>query len=779
MNFGLAFHKGFQDDWVTSFPKDAVTVDIPHAPVLVPMDYFSEEDPQGVFAYRKTVLLAKPLNHQKAFLTLEGVMLKVTVYLNGKNLGETVSGFLPVTYDVTDDLVEGENVFVFKVDSKEDKTIPPFGKVVDYLTFGGIYRPIHLDIVPQNRIVDVFAHGDSQGSLIVKTQLECHDQYALTHRLTFEGKLVKEFANEAVVIENPKLWSPSHPNLYQLTTELKTEKEIDRKTVALGFKDAEFRKDGFYLNGVLTPIIGLNRHQTFPYVGPSVPASLQAEDARILKRIGLNAVRTSHYPQSEAFLSACDRLGLMVIDEVPGWQYVGKDEAWRSHFMDFIQRMVLKERSHPCLIAYGTRIDESEDDDSLYGAAVKEASDLDPYTSTIGVRDVTNTNSHCLEDVYGYNDFNENTLEHGLIDPKKVKGAQKKPILITECMGHMFPTKMYDTPSRRLEHALRYLRILDDALSTKRRCGVIGWCAFDYNTHKDFGSGDHICYHGVMDIFRNLKPAAYAYWANFGSDPVTYLATPLLPGDTNEALLKPLVVFTNAEAIRFYKGKEAIGDFYPDQKDYPHLPHAPIVIDDFIGKLIAREGFDAKDGAIIAKTLNAIAAIGITHIKPSQLISAYPAMRRCKLTYEAMSNLYRKYMMGWGEKAADYRIVALRSGKEAETVILRAPQKVHLAIQASQTELINADTYDACRISLLSQTETGDQAFYDFAPVSIKTHGPIQLLGPSLESLKGGSLSILIRSLKTGSSDPTEATIVIECHGQKSVVKLTVKDKED
>lgn len=87
----------------------------------------------------------------------------------------------------------------------------------------------------------------------------------------------------------------------------------------------------------------------------------------------------------------------------------------------------------------------------------------------------------------------------------------KKPLLISECNGHMFPTKSYDPIIKRQEHALRHARVFNDAIQDQQHAGMFGWCMFDYATHKDFGSGDKICYHGVMDSFRNPKLASYVY----------------------------------------------------------------------------------------------------------------------------------------------------------------------------------------------------------------------------------------------------------------------------
>ena len=123
---------------------------------------------------------------------------------------------------------------------------------------------------------------------------------------------------------------PENPHLYEIRTSLwKNGEMIDARVDITGFREAGFRKDGFYLNGKKLRLRGLNRHQSYPYVGYAAPASMQIFDADILKKeLGVNAVRTSHYPQSQDFISRCDEIGLLVFTEFPGWQHIG-DEEWK------------------------------------------------------------------------------------------------------------------------------------------------------------------------------------------------------------------------------------------------------------------------------------------------------------------------------------------------------------------------------------------------------------------------------------------------------------------
>jgi beta-galactosidase len=255
----------------------------------------------------------------------------------------------------------------------------------------------------------------------------------------------------------------------------------------VGFRSAEFCRDGhFLLNGKPLKLFGLNRHQTYPYIGAAAPARLQQLDADILKyELGCNMVRTSHYGQSPHFLNRCDEIGLLVLEEIAGWQHIG-DETWQALAVQDLRAMIIRDRNHPSIVLWGVRINESPDHDDLYRRTNALAHDLDPTRQTGGVRNFIE--STFLEDVFTLNDF-----------PQGIQSPRVRPHLITEFGGHMFPTKTWDHEERRVEHALIHARKHNLQMGHPDVAGALGWCAFDYHTHREFGSGDRICYHGVME----------------------------------------------------------------------------------------------------------------------------------------------------------------------------------------------------------------------------------------------------------------------------------------
>lgn len=209
-----------------------------------------------------------------------------------------------------------------RVDSREDLNVPPFGFVIDYMTYGGIYRDVYLEIFDQKYLKDVFVKPQALpialASEVTVAGLEEAARIRQLIRKKGEGAYVllgeqqlevsaKTEAEQTVrmlfsdmdALRNIELWDVDTPVLYEVKTQL-LDKEVvlDERIVTTGFRRAEFLRDGFYLNGKKLRIRGLNRHQSYPYVGYAMPGSAQKTDAEILKNeLGVNAVRTSHYPQ--------------------------------------------------------------------------------------------------------------------------------------------------------------------------------------------------------------------------------------------------------------------------------------------------------------------------------------------------------------------------------------------------------------------------------------------------------------------------------------------------
>ena len=737
----------FTDDYTKGFEK-AEEVRIPHNPSLLPLHYSSPAYYEMVSGYKKTIVLEEEDLDKRIFLLFEGVAHIATLYFNGKEIGTHYSGYTSFTYEVTEFIKKGENEIVLKVDGRESCNTPPFGFVIDYLTYSGIYRDVFLIKKNKSYIKDVFVSSPTLSSLRVEYDIESESEYSIRYsvfdndRVIIEGETKESSLSLSSLSVSP--WSPSSPKLYTLLSSLLIKGEvIDENTTEFGFRTVETKGKDLYINGEKVFLKGLNRHQAWPYIGYAAPERMQRMDARILKEeLGCDIVRTSHYPQSRHFISECDRLGLLVFTEIPGWQHIG-DKEWKEKAIINTKEMVLQYRNHPSVIIWGVRINESQDDDEFYKKTNETAHALDPTRPTSGVRYIEN--SSLLEDIYSYNDFSHTGNNSGVKEKGKITKHQDKPLLVSEANGHMFPTKSFDTWERRQEHALRHARVINDAKKDGDHIGAIEWCMTDYATHKDFGSGDRICYHGVMDSFRNPKDAAYFWASGQEKNEVIHISSSMDIGDYNGGIRGKTWVFTNAERVDVYKNGRKITSLSPSP--FSSLDHGPLVFDDTIGNLLETdEGFDKKKADIIKECLNAAVEYGFQNLPKKYLLKLAYIMLRYKLNFSDGVKLFNKYVSGWGGEGEEWKFQGIWNGKEGKSVTLAHSSKLHLDIIKDTSVLYEGNGYDETLVRIRVLDEFNNPAPYAQLPLSIETSGSIENAGYSLLTLEGGMGGVIIKT---------------------------------
>jgi beta-galactosidase len=707
---------------------------IPHANVELPWHSFDDKDYEFISTYRRRFKLPEGASGKRVFVDFEGVMTASTVWLNGNLLGEYKGGFTPFSFELTKYLRPGaENVLTVQVDSTERADIPPFGYEIDYMTFGGIYREVALRVVPQTYIDNIFAEpkdvlssapsldvhcfvaGDSAAGLSLEVELHDGDRMVAKGAAPLDlpsvaavaeynsstsdmdpytaapayatAQTMKDPARHTVSLKGLngiQLWDLKQPHLYMVYVRLtRGGTVIDEDRRQIGFREAVFTDHGFSLNGEIIKLRGLDRHQTFPFVGQAMPARAQRKDADILrKNLHCNIVRTSHYPQSRHFLDRCDEIGLLVLEEIPGWQHIG-DEKWKEVAIDNVGRMIRRDWNHPSIILWGVRINESKDDHSFYTRTNALAHALDDSRQTGGIRYFQE--SEFLEDVFTMNDFGF-----------PLKPPNHPRYLNTEFVGHTFPTKTIDENERQREHTLRHARIHNQLASNPQYAGGIGWCAFDYNTHSNFGSGDRICYHGVTDIFREPKAAAGFYKSQCDPEEEVVLepAFHWARGDESVGFTKA-VFCSNCDHLKIYGRAWAIesnpwvllAEIDPDREEFAHLKYAPFVLD--VNKL------DVK-----------------------------------------------KLQAGWG----DLRIDGFLKGQQviSKTLSGRGVDS-KFALAPDDKELV-ADGADTTRVVLRVTDEFGAVRPFANDPIVLTLEGPGKLIGDNPFSLIGGTGAVWIRS---------------------------------
>lgn len=572
-------------------------VTVPHTNLREPWHSFDEKSYEFISVYRRHFRLPAFARGRRVFVDFEGVMTASKVWLNGEYLGEYKGGYTPFSFELTPHIdFDRENILAVEVDSSERPDVPPFGYEVDYLTFGGIYREVSLRIVYPTFLENIFAQPKDVLSGRPELDVQCFvhhasgtsDVDALHGALNLEAAL---YDGERLIAKTTQplppvtadataqilhldnlgaidLWNLRSPKLYRVEVRLlRGDHLLDNDARRIGFREARFTPQGFSLNGTIIKLRGLDRHQTFPWVGQAMPARVQRQDAVILrKNLRCNIVRTSHYPQSRHFLDACDEIGLLVLEEIPGWQHIG-DLPWQDIAVDNVSRMIRRDWNHPSIILWGVRINESLDNHDFYTRTNAMAHKLDPSRQTGGIRYFQE--SEFLEDVFTMNDFGW-----------PLKAPNHPLYLNTEFVGHTFPTKTIDNVERLREHTIRHARTHDQLASNPQYAGGIGWCAFDYNTHSDFGSGDRICYHGVTDIFREPKPAAGFYRSQCDPDEEIVLVPAFHWARGDESIgFSTALVCSNCDHLKFYVGDKLIAEADPDRKQFAHLKYAPFSVD--------------------------------------------------------------------------------------------------------------------------------------------------------------------------------------------------------
>ena len=695
--------------------RDFAPVNLPHSNVELPVNYFSERRTQFVSWYRKHIPTPARLAGGRVFVDFDGVMMIADVYVNGQLALTHRGGYVGFTVDVTPFLRTrpgADNVLAVRVDALLHPDIPPCGRVMDYQTFGGIYRDVYLRVTPACFLDDLFIRTPQPLALrktilatatvrnTRDTEVEGVVQLELLHvggRRIATGPTapcrVSANGTAVVTLEWPnltglELWDLDAPQRYQArVTASERGRTLDQIETCFGFREATFTPEGpFLLNGRPIKLVGLNRHQTYPYIGAAAPARLQRRDADLLKfELGGNVMRTSHYPQSPHFLERCDEIGLLVFEEAPGWGHIG-ESAWKELFCRDVEAMIRRDRNHPAIILWGVRVNESGDDHDFYVRTNALARELDPSRPTGGVR--WGVKSEFLEDVFTANDYGYRPPDRIINEPPVT------PYLITE-YGSLIDSRPTAHCELLLQQAMNHADILNAVMGHPKVAGAIGWCAFDYHS-QDWISVDGIQPWGVCDIFRSPKFAATLYASQVSPTvrPILQAATRWKVGDQagfdpNENTMKnghdaPLVVFSNCDRIEVRIGDEARGVFEPARHRFPHLAHPPFLCTG-LGTL-------------------------------------------------------------WGPSWKDLHIVGFVGDRMvAEQRIPATNEATHLMLTVNDRELV-ADGTDMTQVLLRHTDAFGNLQPHSRVVVNVEVTGPATLIGPNPCALIGGSTGLYLRA---------------------------------
>jgi beta-galactosidase len=598
------------------------SVTLPHTPNIEPL--VVNDQWRGIAWYRKKFKISEDLSGKNVYLKFEGAMQVADVWINGNRRITHYGGYLPFFIDITGDLISDSNIVAIRLNNEENLKVPP-GKpleTLDFNTYGGLYRNVSMIITDRLHITDP-AETQRTGGGGIKVEIDSitatHAFLSITTHIQnnrekdSEIRLVHSLINKngeeaakvvspdtlimagketeyylKLKVKNPELWHPENPVLYTLHTILSDDKkEIDVIDEKIGIRKIELKADGFYINSNKFFIRGTNRHQEYPYIGYALSDEAQYRDAVKIKSAGFDFVRLSHYPQSQSFLDACDELGLLVMNCIPGWQYMG-DSVFRKNSLDDCRNMIRRDRNHASVVFWEVSLNETQMDtaymeeanrildEELSGKALSAGwVDYKAYDLFIPARqhasppDYWNNYRTGERPVFiaEYGDW-EYYAQNAGFNQTDYNGLKPE-----ERNSRQFRS---DGEKRLLQQALNYQESSNSNLKGRSTIGHANWLMFDYNR----GYADDIEASGIADIFRIPKFSFYFFQSqrtpmkltsdNVQSGPMVYIASWWQPWSSQR-----IRVFSNCEEVALYLNNELIEkrthdtDAFSSQLNYP------------------------------------------------------------------------------------------------------------------------------------------------------------------------------------------------------------------
>lgn len=612
--------------------KEWNLVSLPDGIEYVPTEASGCVNYQGEVWYRKHFTPEVSWKGKQLFLHFEAIMGKSKVWINGTLVNEHFGGFLPVIANVTKYIKYGEdNVIAVWADNSNDPSYPP-GKPQDQLDFtycGGIYRDCWMIVHNNVFITDPnYENETAGGGLFVsfgqiseksaEVRLDAHIRnlsdksfsgkvaYQLfdkDNRLVCQadksfsvskGKARKTSLN--LTVENPELWEPDSPYLYQLHVLIKDKsgQTVDGYRRRIGIRSIEFKgKDGFWLNGkpYPYPLIGANRHQDFAVIGNALSNSLHWRDAKKLRDAGLRVIRNAHYPQDPAFMDACDELGLFVIVNTPGWQFWNNEPVFAQRVYSDIRNMVRRDRNHPSVWMWEPILNETWYPEDFAKNVVDILHEEYPYPYCYAGCDVTAKGheyfpihfTHPLNGAGGA--FNTATM-----DPKISYFTREWGDNVDDWNSHNSPSRVNrawgEVPM--LIQAQGYAKTdykytCYDALyrNTRQHMGGCLWHSFDHQR----GYHPDPFYGGIMDAFRQPKLSYYMFCSQRPAEtndkliaengPMVFIANAMTPFSP-----KDVTVYSNCDEVRLTYCKDGKQLVYKKEKTNEGMPSPVITFKD-------------------------------------------------------------------------------------------------------------------------------------------------------------------------------------------------------
>jgi beta-galactosidase len=534
---------------------------------------------RGIGWYRKHFKLASQYSGKQVFLEFEGVGNVAEFWLNGQRLGEHKGGYTSFEFDVTEyaRFGEADNILTVKVDNLFRDTLPPTVKT-DYTFYGGVYRDVWLRFSEPTYVSEVtwLTPSVSEDAAALKIESRLVNRSFAAKELTLvqdvldpRGEQIKsvsmpvripprdtvEVTQDGGTVTNPLLWSPDTPNLYRLRTSLhEGARLVDTVENPLGFRWFKFDPQrGFFLNGKRVQIQGTNWHQVYPGMGNALPNSRHAKDMEIIRAMGVNFWRTSHYPHDPTTMEASDRLGLMVWEELPVCKEIGDPGQYTANVLTMADEMIRRDRNHPCIMVWGLAGEVNAPLSvarKVIGAVAARYRQLDP-SRPVAMHEPRGEEIEAMVDVTG--------LGAGKETDEKHQRFPNRPYLVAEYSASTMGRGIYgggpESEDLACEKHEEYLRQLN--LRPWMAGGMI-WHQFDYEGETYDTVIPHIVAFGMGDVWRIPKDVYYFYQSQWTTKPMVHIFGHWTwPGEEGKA--RTVKVFSNAGEVELFLNGQSLG----------------------------------------------------------------------------------------------------------------------------------------------------------------------------------------------------------------------------
>lgn len=510
-------------------------------------------------------ILKRPAENRRLFLRVPAACAKAEVRLDGRRIMEHVGAFASFGCELTP--FRDGAVLEIEVDNAYDPHMPP--NEGDFTMFGGLYRGVELIEKPRvaiDPVRHVRVDADSAtGHVIVRVPV------------TGDDDAVREFD-----FPSPELWSPENPRLYTVRVSVGE----DSEDVTFGFRTVEMRKDGFYLNGRKRVLRGVCRHQDAGPNGWAATAADEERDISLIREMGADAIRTSHYPCSRNFYDLCDRKGILVWTEVPLVDEVPADDPlFAERALQMAREMIEEHRNHPSIVMWGAfnEVYQFRKPDGTSERTVRDVvklmHELDATRPVVGASNGDKRGLDAIPDGLGRNLYpgwywkSAERMGEDIAEACAFEG--REAICVSEygagggVFTHGDPLDRPKSPGgawhseeyQAYFHAATYSGIKDNPCVW----GSFAWVMFDAASDaRKEGENHGINDKGLVTRDRQTKKDAfYLYKANWSSDPVLHLVGKRMSSTTNSAM--NVLGFSNVGGVTLTVNGVVVGDQVPDK----------------------------------------------------------------------------------------------------------------------------------------------------------------------------------------------------------------------